>query len=539
MKIPIYVVTGFLSTGKTTFLNQLLKEKKDKRSLLLQWESGMQIPQPEIKTINFSFPDEENLTKALDEIHTYLQHHYVEELWIEWNGLVSLDVFFSALTASPLEEYCKIEHIYYMATTDFTLTLLGPTGNIPIQQLVTADTIILRKPSSILEGSLPSKTEPSASAPLATTRSTDNNLLEKSKSKLKVVAPQTPIFVWEYKQAFPKNLFPKKNTLKPWALGGIALVAMAWYIYFGVTPTTKDLHSAFAIFSGILLQALPFLATGIMLSSLIQNYLKPSFLEGLLGKGKMKGFLFALLGGFCFPLCDCATVPLFKGLTDRKVPVSVALFFMLVSPIINPIVIFSTYYAFIENVDMMIVRTGLGILLALLISLTFINYELPQAKHSVMNLATCRCEYNLPKPIARHKLTHMLYHSQQEFFQTAGYLIAGAFLSVSFQVFLLPQLIDWPLKDNIPLSIAFMMVVAFFLALCSTSDSMIGRVFSNYFSTPAILAFLLLGPMLDIKNFLLLKALLPKAFVYRLLVTTIIVCFGGTLLFSYFIQGVN
>ena len=49
--------------------------------------------------------------------------------------------------------------------------------------------------------------------------------------------------------------------------------------------------------------------------------------------------------GFFLPACDCAVIPVSKRLLKKKVPINVTISFMLASPIINPVVLLSTYNA--------------------------------------------------------------------------------------------------------------------------------------------------------------------------------------------------
>ena len=127
-----------------------------------------------------------------------------------------------------------------------------------------------------------------------------------------------------------------------------------------------------SIFLGVFLQAAPFLAVGVLLSSLIQVYLKPDWIQRRFPRKILAGQLFAVLAGFCLPVCDCASIPVFKGLVKKGVPIPAAVTFMLVSPVINPVVILSTWYAFNGNYKIIAARCGLGILCSVLCGLTYL-----------------------------------------------------------------------------------------------------------------------------------------------------------------------
>ena len=90
----------------------------------------------------------------------------------------------------------------------------------------------------------------------------------------------------------------------------------------------------------------PFLFIGVLLSSFIQVFLSEKVIQRWFPKNALLGMLFALVCGFCLPVCDCATIPMFKSLIKKGVPTSSAVVFMVATPVINPVVILSTYYAF-------------------------------------------------------------------------------------------------------------------------------------------------------------------------------------------------
>ncbi len=117
---------------------------------------------------------------------------------------------------------------------------------------------------------------------------------------------------------------------------------------------------------------MPFLVIGVLLSSAIQVYVSADWIRSKFPKNVVFGQLFAIVAGFCLPVCDCASIPVFKGLVKKGVPLSAAVTFMLVSPVINPVVILSTWYAFNGNLRIIAARCGLGVLCAVLTGLTYL-----------------------------------------------------------------------------------------------------------------------------------------------------------------------
>lgn len=125
------------------------------------------------------------------------------------------------------------------------------------------------------------------------------------------------------------------------------------------------------VFLGILLQAVPFLLIGVLLSSAIQAFIPQSAIERRFPKSIGLGMLAAIIGGFCLPVCDCASIPIFISLVIKGIPLPIAVTFMTATPVINPVVILSTYYAFSGNMTIVIGRVCFGIIAAVIIGLTF------------------------------------------------------------------------------------------------------------------------------------------------------------------------
>ena len=157
-----------------------------------------------------------------------------------------------------------------------------------------------------------------------------------------------------------------------WFLLGIAYFTAAYLTLRMVIGAGGNLADAVVnVFLGILLQAFPFLLIGVLLSSAIQIFVSQQWLHEHFPKHLAGSLLFAALAGFCLPVCDCASVPVFRSLVRKGVPPAAAVTFLMAAPVINPVVILSTWYAFSGDVRIVLCRVGLGLLCAVLIGLTF------------------------------------------------------------------------------------------------------------------------------------------------------------------------
>ena len=108
-----------------------------------------------------------------------------------------------------------------------------------------------------------------------------------------------------------------------------------------------------------------------------------------------------------------------------------------------------------------------------------------------------------------------------DFMGIISYMAVGALLAATMQI-LLPISNIGGIVQNKYISTFIMMLFAFALSLCSTSDAFIARTFMNSLSKNSILAFILLGPMIDIKNTILLNKSFNKKFVIVLIASIFI-----------------
>lgn len=289
------------------------------------------------------------------------------------------------------------------------------------------------------------------------------------------------------------------------------------------------------IFLSILLEAIPFILLGVFVSAIIEEYITSDFFSIIIPKNPILGSIVGVIMGFFVPACDCAVIPISRRLIKKGVPINVAITFMLASPIVNPVVILSTFYAFGSLVPKMILmRTILGIIISIIIGyrVSRDKDEWDVLKNDVKNDPTkCGCnvceasdDYLLKGRKLRHRIVNIFIRANQEFWDICKYLIIGALIASAMQVYIPRDILIYISNNNI-ISIICLMLFAYLLSLCSTSDSFVAKTFVGQFSNNSILAFLLLGPMIDIKNTIVLFGNYKPGFIIKLLVNIFIFVF--------------
>lgn len=332
----------------------------------------------------------------------------------------------------------------------------------------------------------------------------------------------------------------------------LVLVAVNLYILWGMSLPDKDhiishISSMSTIFLSIVLEALPFIIIGSFAASLIQMFISEEWIARVIPKRRFLGLLSAGLLGLIIPVCECAIIPITRGLMKKGVPAGIAVTFMLAAPIINPVVLVSTYYAFGGTLPMVLLRAGAGLSSALIIGFVIDlvygkNIPIRQStrylhNHGYHNECHGGCCHNHQEKEGSI-FVEIIEHTTEEFYDMGKYLILGALISTILQS-VMPRQYMINAGNRGPFSIAVMMAFAYTISLCSEADAFVASTFTGQFAAGSIIAFLILGPMIDIKNTLMLKSSFKKGFSYLLIVLIFAVCFMVSAIAGIIAKGVG
>ncbi|KHK03282.1 permease [Desulfovibrio sp. TomC] len=280
----------------------------------------------------------------------------------------------------------------------------------------------------------------------------------------------------------------------------------------------------------IVLEAIPFLLLGSVASGLVEAFVQKDRLERLLPKGRLASTLAGLGIGALTPCCECGVVYLARRLIGKGVPPGAAVAFMLAAPVINPVSILATLVAFRGDPTMALWRCALVIVAGLVV-----GYWAGGNKASALLLSVaapvpaCGCGQDhgldhshvaaptvpgspfgsladavplaafLPSP--GQKIASAMHHAMADFLDMAKVLILGSMVAAAFKAYV-PVTVVMAMENDLALAIPGMMGLAVVLSLCSQADAFVAASFST-FPQAAKLAFLALGPMLDLKLMLM------------------------------------
>ncbi|MFK2824504.1 permease [Bacillus sp. B190/17] len=275
------------------------------------------------------------------------------------------------------------------------------------------------------------------------------------------------------------------------------------------------------IFLSILIEAVPFVLIGVLIAGVIQIFVTEQHIQKWIPKNKFLAVTMSCVIGACFPACECGIVPIVRRLVAKGVPIYAGVGFLLTGPLINPIVIFSTYMAFGNDLKMagmrMIVGFAAALIISLVVSLFYKKSQLKETRDEPMKAMNEKAAFSV-------RCWDMLKHSIDEFFDMGKYLIIGAFFAAFMQTYISTQTL-LQVGEGLISSTLVMMALAFILSLCSEADAFIGASFRHVFPEYSILAFLIYGPMIDLKNTLMLLSAFKMKFVLQLVMLITIVVF--------------
>jgi uncharacterized protein len=319
--------------------------------------------------------------------------------------------------------------------------------------------------------------------------------------------------------AVPKK--PFRLSFRPFAYLALGLIVCALLLY-EMLGTERSPSATLNIFStrflGIFIEAAPFLLLGTIMSGLIEAFIRPSDLAQYLPKNRFFGVIAGTFLGILFPVCECGVVPVARRLFKKGLPMSVGVTFLLAAPFMNPIVFASTYIAFGFG-TVFIARFLLTALVAMTVGLVF---SLNTNAGDVLLPASLMDENDAPdieaaRPHLRDGLAQALSIASSEFFEMGRFLVMGCLLAAALQTNLNQSELSF-IGQGAVTSVLVMQLFAFILSVCSTVDSFLALAFVNTFSLGAIIAFLVFGPMVDVKSTMMFAGVFQKRAVVYLIV---------------------
>ena len=285
-----------------------------------------------------------------------------------------------------------------------------------------------------------------------------------------------------------------------------------------LAPSLEKVSTAWAIFQGLLLEAIPFLLLGVAIAGMARWLVPQTAWVHRLPKNPLLAPITGALMGFALPACECGNVPVARRLLASGAPMGTAFGFLFAAPVLNPIVLASTWAAFPDQPWLLIARPLGAFVIAVLLSLLLVQLPETQLLESAL-----LSERRMSQPLSRIGLlqrnggligdplseiapaqperlrpVEVLEQSSREFLDLLALLVLGCLIAALVQTWL-PR--SWLLAvGGAPTgSILALMLLAVVVSVCSSVDAFLALGFAAQVTPGALLAFLLLGPVVDLK----------------------------------------
>ena len=305
---------------------------------------------------------------------------------------------------------------------------------------------------------------------------------------------------------------PPPRSAGPFLLVGIAVVALGGQFLFELLVGSDEaIQTWTTIFVAIVLQATPFLALGVLLSAALSAFVPDGAIERALPKRPALAVPVAGLAGVALPGCECASVPVAGRMIASGVPQPAALAFLLSAPAANPVVLVATAVAFPQTPQIVLARFVASLALAMAMGWLWARFGRPEWLRP-------------PRKVHVHggsRWETFRLTAQYDFLQAGGFLVVGAMFAATFDVALDPA---WAsaLAANPVVSVLVLALLAVVLAVCSEADAFVVAGIAG-FSLTAKLAFMVVGPAVDVKLIAMQAGTFGRRFAARFAPVTFVV----------------
>ncbi|MEU3824463.1 permease [Streptomyces sp. NPDC029080] len=263
----------------------------------------------------------------------------------------------------------------------------------------------------------------------------------------------------------------------------------------------------------VTVQALPFLLLGTALSGAISAFVPEGVFRRVLPRRPALAVPVAGVAGVVLPGCECASVPVASSLIGRGVPPAAAFAFLLSAPAVNPVVLTATAIAFPGNPAMVLARLLASLATAFVMGWLWLRFGRTEWLRPVVRHTGHRT--------GRSRWDEFRTGFQHDFLHAGGFLVLGAMAAATFNVAVPRSVLDtfaaapW-------MSVLFLAGLAVLLAVCSEADAFLAASLTG-FPPLARLAFMVVGPMVDLKLIALQAGTFGRPFAVRFSAATFVV----------------
>jgi uncharacterized membrane protein YraQ (UPF0718 family) len=317
-----------------------------------------------------------------------------------------------------------------------------------------------------------------------------------------------------------------------------------------INPVITSVKEYILTFTSILYEAMPFIVLGAIIAGILEEFVPQRLITRVLPRSRALGIALGGLLGLPFPMCECGIIPIMRRLIRKGLPLSCCVAYLLAGPIINGVVMFSTYVAFsnfkpsgqtVPQVTagwMVGLRVGLGYLIAVTTALIVDRVYQKHGNALLTPLASpggkgADEENGEKKKSFFQRLSNISETALHDFIDITVYLCLGALLAATVRLWLTHETIEALSHNYAILTILLMMAMAILLCLCSEADAFVAASFTKMVPAAKV-AFLVLGPMIDFKLYFMYTRVFRPRLIWTIFSAVLVQVFFYSLLLHFF-----
>ncbi len=304
-------------------------------------------------------------------------------------------------------------------------------------------------------------------------------------------------------------------------------------------------------FASIIYEALPFIVLGVLIAGLLEEFVPQQAIAKIIPSNRYFAIALGCVLGLVFPMCECGIIVVMKRLLRKGLPLSVCVAYVLAGPVINVIVMTSTFVAFdppqqeaqILGGPYYVVawRVGLSYLIAFTTAI-LVDWQWnkhgtkllhPSVTRGLRDPAVAAADDAIVIKSWKERINNITKTALHDFVDIMAFLVLGSILAAGGKYAMRESKLEEFFQDSPVVAILLMMSFAILFCLCSEADAFVAANFPAFWPPASKLAFLVLGPMLDLKLYLMYTRVFRTRLIFTIISSVVIQVFVYTMLLHY------
>jgi len=315
-----------------------------------------------------------------------------------------------------------------------------------------------------------------------------------------------------------------------------------------------DYQQLILVFTSIIYEALPFIVLGVIIAGLLEEFVPQQAIAKVIPSNRLFAIGLGGLLGAIFPMCECGIIVVMRRLLRKGLPLSVCAAYVLAGPVINVVVITSTYVAFNPPVrkdyvlggpvNVVLLRAGLAYLTAIvtawIVEIQWRRYGTgllhPSVTRGLRSADDDDDETVAGSRTWKQRIGAISETALNDFVDIMAFLVIGAAVAAGGRLVLQQGNFVNLIQNQPAISILIMMGMAILFCLCSEADAFVAANFQSFWPPASKMAFLVLGPMLDLKLYIMYTRVFRPRLIFTIIVSLIVQVFTYSMILHYLIE---